>query len=336
MDLSICIANWNGRDVLTECLRSIAEDISLQRIRSETVVVDNGSTDGSIEMLQQEFPYVRLLVNSHNQGFARANNQAIKASTGKFVLLLNNDTEVKPGALIGMVRCLEADPTIGAIGPRVVNPDGSPQLGVLAGRIPGLVGWILDLTLINQRLFPGNPLDRHLRMLDIDITKSQDVEFVAGACLMTRRDILMSVGLIDESYPLGGEDMDLCLRIRKAGWRVRYLADAVVTHKGGWSIQRLHRVKRLRAYVLAGRRMLRKYAAVWKCWIFDGFLLCFLPSLFLASPFLCHEDPDGARELRGWTRELLLTILLPQRSSMGAKALEATTDKDIKEMLREE
>jgi GT2 family glycosyltransferase len=231
MCLSIVLINCNGGPFLENCLRSIYSDASDQKTPFEVIVVDNNSGDKSINMVRESFPDVRLIKNTSNQGFAKANNRGIAASTGKYVLCLNNDTVVLPGALRTLTEFMDHDPDAGACGPMLLNRDRTVQHQCKRGfpTIPSAVSYFFGL----HRLFPKSELFGHYLMTYIDPGQISEVDSVSGACLMVRRQVIEQVGLMDEDYNMYGEDIDWCYRIKQAGWRVYYVPEAKVLHYGG-------------------------------------------------------------------------------------------------------
>lgn len=206
-DLAVIIVSFNCRDTLRNCLRSLPP--------VHTVVVDNASADATVAMLQKEFPNVSVIANDTNRGFAAACNQGIAATTEPFVLLLNPDTLNPP--LPQLVEFMQANPRTGACGPRILDATGATQ--TTCRRFP--TWWRMSLAELGVRCFYfiKNP--------------SPDVDQLIGACLMLRRAALDAVGLLDEQFFLYFEEVDLCLRLHQAGWRVQFLSDATVTHLGG-------------------------------------------------------------------------------------------------------
>lgn len=224
--LSIIIVNWNTRQLLARCLESLEDHFGASaRLNVETFVVDNGSTDGSAEIVEQRFPWVRLIANSENAGFARANNQGIARSRGRYVVLLNSDTDVHPGALDVMVAFMEEHAGAAGCGPRLVHGDGSLQPSCHPMLTPGREFWRLMFldrvwhraTYDQERWNPG---------------EARRVEVIKGACLMLRRKALDQVGLLDERYFVYTEEMDLCYRLLQAGWELYWVPWAEVTHYG--------------------------------------------------------------------------------------------------------
>jgi GT2 family glycosyltransferase len=218
--LSVVIVNWNTAGLLRECLASVlaaSSDYSPQ-----VIVVDNASTDGSAEMMTREFSTVRLIESHKNVGFACANNLGIAASDGRYVLLLNSDTVVKPGALTSL-----GDAEAGAVGPRLLQSNGEPQAFAF-GHDP-------TLPYLLRRGISRLMLKRALH--DWRTTQIQEVDWVSGACLLTRRKTIDQVGLLDENFFMYFEDNDWCLQIRQAGWKVYYNPQVEIMHMGGQSLK---------------------------------------------------------------------------------------------------
>ncbi|MBM4348311.1 MAG: glycosyltransferase family 2 protein [Deltaproteobacteria bacterium] len=228
MDLSIIIVNWNTRDLLIQCLKSLKQ--ILERLKIEIFVVDNGSMDGSLEMVRAEFPEVILIDNPSNLGFARANNQALRLSKGKYTLLLNPDTQVKEGAIETLKAFMDIHPKAGVIGAQLLNSDGSKQNSI--ANFPSLATELLNKSLL-RRLFPEQfPGKESTYSMPIE------VDSVIGACLMVRREAMKQVGLLDEDYFLFLEETDWCYRIRRAGWKIYHHPRAEVYHFQGKSAEK--------------------------------------------------------------------------------------------------
>jgi hypothetical protein len=225
VDLSIVIVNWNTSALLQACLKSIVETISSDRI--EIIVVDNASIDTSIEATRRDFPHVVLIENKSNVGFARANNQGIHASVGRYTLLLNSDTLMQPDTLGGLIRFMDSHLDVGACSPRLVTTKGEPQ--------PFAFGEDPTLLYLMRRAFNKIIFNRSLHNWNVDHTL--DVGFVAGTCLMLRRAALEQIGALDENIFMYFEDNDLCLRLRKNRWRVCYVPSLTVMHLGGQSVK---------------------------------------------------------------------------------------------------
>ncbi len=226
MDLSVVVVSWNVRELLLRCLASVQEGLR-DGLSGEVFVVDNASSDGSAAAVADAFPGVQVIANRENVGFVRANNQAIPRCRGRHILLLNPDTEVRPGALRQLVATLDADPGLGAVGPRLLNVDGSLQPS--RRRFPTLATALLESTVL-QRLCGRSAVVRRFYVADRSDDEEQDVDWLVGACLLVRRSALEQVGLLDERFYMYSEELDLCRRLRVAGWRVRYLPTAEVVH----------------------------------------------------------------------------------------------------------
>ena len=223
--VSILIVNWNAGVYLQSCLATLYAQPPIARF--EVIVIDNASTDGSPARLAEAFPQVVCQVSQHNLGFARANNQAAALAQGEYLLLLNPDTLVSRGAIDHMVRYLQAHPEVGAVGPRLLNADGTLQTSV--ERLPSLFReW--------WRLFHLDalyPVSRY--RLAPSALAARRVEVINGACLMLRRADLPPPGLFDEDYFVYSEEIDLCDRLRQAGRELHWLPEVTVTHLGGRS-----------------------------------------------------------------------------------------------------
>lgn len=230
IDCSVVVVNYRTDEPLAECLASLAKTTG--RLAVEVIVVDNSATLAA-GGFRGRFPAVTLVENPENVGFARAANQGIRLSRGRHVLLLNPDTLVHEGGVATMVGYLDADPTVGAVGARLLDPDGSLQYS--CRRFPGYLTIFFGRYALLTRLWPGNAVSRQYLYAEWDHRSVRAVDWVSGACLMARREVVERVGALDEGYFLFVEDMDWCRRIRDAGWAIVYLPDAVVTHHIGVS-----------------------------------------------------------------------------------------------------
>lgn len=240
--LSIIIANYNGRDLVVGCLESIYRNPPTCPF--EVFVVDDASSDDSARIVQERFPQVRLLRNEKNVHYGRSNNRAIDLVQGRYVYLLNNDTVMLPDALDAMVTFLDQHPTVGAVGSKLLNGDGTIQASVKA--LPCAVSGLFGARSIITKLFPGNRFSRrHLLHLSQDMDRPFVAGYVSSASVMIRRKVIQQVGYLDErlSYHV---DADYCKRIWDAGWKVYYLPSATVIHfdhKGGTMLNRKRRLK---------------------------------------------------------------------------------------------
>lgn len=232
-DTVTIIVTWNSGHVLGACLESLRSE------PTDIVVVDNASADGTRATCRQVAPQAALIRNETNLGFAAAANAGIRATAHPFVLLLNPDTVIHPGAIAHLHSALRQNPRAAAAGGLLLDAQGQPQRGFHVRRFPTLAAMMLEVTLLN-RLWHANPINRRYRCLDLDRAKPCEVDQPAGACLLLRRSALEQVGLLDEQfYPLWFEDVDLCLRLHAAGWTILYSPNAHITHRGGHSLQLL-------------------------------------------------------------------------------------------------
>lgn len=230
IDVSIVIVNWNTRDITRNCLRSIYQTAG--DVTFEIILVDNDSGDGSAEMVETEFPAVRLVRNSRNVGFAAANNQGIAVAQGRYVLLLNSDTIVKDGAISKAMAFADANPQVGMVGCQTRCPNGAIQYNCYL--FPSLLNLALSLTQL-QVLFWHNRFFGRYRMGWWDYKSVREVDGIAGCFMLARKSAIDEVGPMCEEYFMYSEDTDWCWRFRRAGWKVMYTPEAVIIHLGGCS-----------------------------------------------------------------------------------------------------
>ena len=228
--LSVIIVSYNTRELTLRCLREISANLEREAVDFEICVVDNASRDGSAEAIAREFPGVQLIASQENLGFGPANNRGFAATTGEFLFLLNTDAFVKAGALRTLVDFLRAHPKASAVGPQLLNEDGSLQASCWKFPSPVRV-WLEALGL--ARVFSSHPrLGDYYRWAH-DAQRS--VDFVIGAALLVRRAVVEKVGGFDEKFFLYAEESDWQKRMRDAGWEIWFTPDAQVTHLGGAS-----------------------------------------------------------------------------------------------------
>jgi hypothetical protein len=229
MKLSVCIVTRQACDYLRNCLRSIAENPPPGEY--EIIVVDNASTDGTLDMLRDEFPAVQVIANPVDNGYTAPMNQALRRGTGQYLMQLNPDTLVHPGALEGLLAFADQHPEAGVVGPKVLNADGTLQKSCRRGdsRPWAAFSYIIGLS----RLFPRSKFfgGYHLNHLDED--EINPVDGVAGSCMLMRRSVAEQLDFLDERYFAYQEDADYCYRVRQAGSQVYYYPPAKVTHFGG-------------------------------------------------------------------------------------------------------
>jgi N-acetylglucosaminyl-diphospho-decaprenol L-rhamnosyltransferase len=227
VDLSIVIVNYNTRDLLVHCLRSVF--VTLDVMSAEVWVVDNASTDGSSEMVVASFPKVRLIRNAHNVGFAAANNQALCQTEGRFLFLLNSDATLLPNSLLILRETLVKQESLGICGPCLLNPDGSIQPSW--GDFPTPTTEFLFQSFL-FKLWPCRfPYGRRIHfLLRPTYQRFQWVDWVTGAAFMLRREVFDQVGGLPEGNFMYGEDLEYCVRARQAGFKVAYVPTAKVYH----------------------------------------------------------------------------------------------------------
>ncbi|MBX3103044.1 MAG: glycosyltransferase [Bacteroidetes bacterium] len=234
MKLSIVIVNYNVKHFLEQCLLSVQR--ALQGIPAEVFVVDNNSVDGSIGMLREKFPWVKLLANKENVGFARANNQAIRQSLGEYVLLLNPDTVVEEDTFRKTLAWLDAHPACGGLGLKMVNGKGE-FLPESKRALP--TPWVAFYKVFGfSRLFPKSKRFGKYHLTYLDKDQNHEVEVLSGACMFLRRAALDKVGLLDEDYFMYGEDIDLSYRITQGGYTNCYFSETQIIHYKGESTRK--------------------------------------------------------------------------------------------------
>ncbi len=230
MLLTVQIVNWNARESLRTALRSLLAHPP--QFEYEILVLDNASSDGSVQMLEKEFPEVKLMVSERNLGFSKGHNLAARAAQGKYLFILNPDTEVLPGALDALIAYAEQHPEVGIIGPKILNPDGSLQYS--CRRFPNPAAALFRNTPLGK-LFPNNPYTRDYLMTDWDHNSIREVDWVSGAALLVRREVFERLGGFDEQFFMYCEDTDLCYRAWQAGYKVVYFPESKIKHAIGRS-----------------------------------------------------------------------------------------------------
>ncbi|MGQ9709119.1 MAG: glycosyltransferase family 2 protein [Anaerolineae bacterium] len=236
LSLTVIIVSWNVRSLLEACLRSLLDDLARSGLEAGVWVVDNGSSDGTPEMVARTFPTVHLIARPDNIGFAAANNQAMRAvledAPPRYLWLLNPDTEVLPGATTALLHAMESHPRVGVAGAKLLYPDGTLQHS--AFRFPGLVQLAFDLLPMPARLYETPLNGRYPRRLYEGET-AFFVDHPLGAAMMVRTAAVNQVGLMDEGYRIYCEEIDWCWRMRRAGWRALCVPAARVVHHSGRS-----------------------------------------------------------------------------------------------------
>jgi GT2 family glycosyltransferase len=252
-DVSVCIVSWNAREYLRRCLASLyhphhpdvlaaweragrpVEEFTRERVSWEVVVVDQESLDGSAGMAEREFPDAKVVRQRPNLGFAGGNNVAFRHARGRYLLLLNSDTVVRPGWMTELVEYGDAHPRAGLIGPRLLNPNGSLQYS--CRRFPSLGAGVFRNTPF-EWLAPKNRFVQDYLMEDWDHAEAREVDWLSGACVMARRDMVEEIGGLDERYFMYFEDVEWSRRAHDRGWEVHYVPEPVVIHEVGRSSDR--------------------------------------------------------------------------------------------------
>jgi GT2 family glycosyltransferase len=295
IDLSICILTRQAKALLRDCLQSIFENTHV--IHFEIIVVDNDSQDGTTEMLREEFPAVQVIVNDYNAGFSRPSNQALRASRGRYALLLNNDAVVLPGALDRLVEFADAHPDAGIVGPKVLNRDGTMQKQC---RRSFATPWDLFCYFSGlSSLFPQSRLFARYLVTYEDENATHTVDAVSGSCMLIRRTMLDQIGLLDERFFAYQEDADFCFRAHAAGWQVYYYPGAQIVHYGGQGGSRAEPYRSIiewhkSYYAYYQKNLARRYFFLFN-WLYYGIMLMKLASALLVN-LLRREKYAGSRK----------------------------------------
>lgn len=305
-DLTVIIVSWNVRELLRRCLSSVMEagdwrpdtgtepptsDPQLPTANIQIIVVDNASADGTPAMLRTEFPFVQLIANDQNRGFTAANNQGLAASLGRYLLLLNPDTELVGSALTAMVAYLDAHPEVGVLGPQLRFPDGRIQPS--RRRFPTLATAFVESTVV-QQWWPDNRILRRYYLADTPDDVIQPVDWLVGACLLVHRQVVDQVGGLDEGFFMYSEEMDWCRRIKDAGWQIVYLPTATVIHHEGKSS----------GQVVAARHIYFQSSKVRYFQKYHGRLAAGCLRCFLLATYVYQIGREGIRWLVGHKRPL--------------------------------
>lgn len=325
IDLSVAIVSWNVRELLRRCLASVIRGgapqaegwFALPGGRSlEVWVVDNGSGDGSAEMVEHEFPGVHLL-RSANRGFAAGNNQAIARARGRYVLLLNPDTEVVGDALTALLDYADAHPDVGVLGPALRYGDGRAQSS--RRRFPTPLTGFFESTILQQWL-PRNRWLSHYYVLDRPDDATSEVDWVVGAAILVRRQAIEQAGPLDEGYFMYSEEMEWCRRIKGCGWRVVYLPAATVIHHEGRSSEQAVAARHIHFQTSKLRYWRQAHGPRWAAAL-RAFLLASYAYQWLeegAKWLLGHRRALRAQRLRVYA-QVLRTGLPPAGGAGGAR-----------------
>lgn len=230
---SVIIVSCNSSEYISACIQALRAACDWK-----IIVVDNASTDTSVEAAKGAAPSLCILQNTENRGFAAAVNQGFQFAEGETCVLLNPDTVAQEHSLDKLAEAL-SQYQVGAVGGALTLHEGSPERGFTVRRLPTLASMAAEVLLLN-RVWPGNPWNRRYRCLDLDYTRPHEVEQPAGACLAVRKQAWEQIGGFDESFfPVWFDDVDFCRRLRQQGWKIRYCSDAPFFHVGGHSVHQL-------------------------------------------------------------------------------------------------
>jgi hypothetical protein len=237
-DISVIIVNWNTQELLLKVLESV-ERVG-KNLKMELFVVDNGSSDQSVEMVKSKFPWARLIENSENLGFARANNQALREVSGRYALLLNSDTVLKDKSLEELINFMDKNRDVGIVGGQLL--EGNGKKGNSFENFPSLATELFNKSLLKM-LFPKRYPGRRN-----EYTSPIDVDSIIGACMMVRKKAIDEVGMLDEDYFFFLEETDWCFRMKKGGWKVCHVPTAEIFHLRGGSVKNKQAMARIEYY----------------------------------------------------------------------------------------
>ncbi|HVN48728.1 MAG TPA: glycosyltransferase, partial [Bacteroidota bacterium] len=232
--VSVVIVNYNVRDFLLQAIASLQK--ALRGISSELVVADNASDDGSVEAVREHFPKVKIIANTQNLGFAKANNAALSQTRGTYLLLINPDTMVQEDTIRAMLDFFDEHPDAGMAGCKILNPDGSFQLACRRSFPTPSVA--LARMLQFSKIFPKSKMFGRYNLTYLSTEETYPVDAISGSFMMLRREVYEQVGGFDESFFMYGEDIDWCYRIRQAGWQIYYVHRTQIIHYKGESTRR--------------------------------------------------------------------------------------------------
>ena len=290
-DLSIVIVNWNSGDLLIKCLQSIAMYVT--RYSYEVLLVDNASTDNSLELINENFPELTVLVSKNNIGFSAGNNLALSQCSGKYVLLLNPDTVLIEDVIGKLIDFMNLNPSVGAIGPKLLNSDGTNQTST-AGSFPFLSNVVKEVFGLSK-LFPHSQITKGI-YLRSEPSSPLEVDWISGACLLVRNNIIQQIGGLDEKFFLYFEDQEWCNRIKKAEYSIFFYPDAKIIHLGNMSISKMTS-KDMNKNKISFEEYLLNYNSPLNAYIASKlyFFGLFVRSVTAMTRFALFNDTDGLR-----------------------------------------
>lgn len=284
-DVSIIIVNWKVKALLKKCLDSLL--VYKNNYNLEIFIVDNNSQDGSVEMINSDYPQVKLLALPKNIGFGAANNLAIKDAKADYIFLLNPDTEITADFFVKIFEYMENNPAVGIVGPKIKNDDASQQPSVR--REPDLLSQILILLKLKNVLVDNKLLNKYL-FKDFDYNKVQTVDQIMGAAMFIRRSVFDKIGLFDEKFFIWFEEVDFCKRAKQAGVIIKYFPEAVIIHHGAKSFSKSGI---LRKQIIFNKSLLyyfSKHKSFWQTFI----ILCLIPiNIILTFCYVIFRKSKG-------------------------------------------
>lgn len=302
IDVDVIVVSWNTCELLRACLPAV---LSSQGVSLDLWVVDNGSVDGSAEMVRQEFPTVQLITNTANLGFAKANNQVLQRRTGRYVVLLNSDALLPRDGLEQLMRWMDRTPSAGAVGPIYVNADGSFQASY--ADFPSTVKELLHAFGV-ARWFFGRYYPSHEPE---DSRVCRTVDWIPGTCLMMRSTAIDEIGLLDDGYYFYTEEMDWCYRSWQAGWEVWFCPDVAVTHLLSQSAVQANEARLWHLYCGKIRFFIKHHGAAKAWWLKWGFVA----ALGLKAAYYRFGHLNHARDAAAWRMYLRLATRMVHESS---------------------
>jgi GT2 family glycosyltransferase len=294
LDVSVCIVTLRVKDLLRDCLKSLIENT---HVTYEVIVVDNGSKDGTADMLGKDFPSVRFVENQENRGYTAPMNQAMRLGRGRYLIQLNPDTLVLPQAIDRLVAFMDAHLQVGICGPKVLNQDLTLQKPCRRGEPTPLA--VISYFSGLASLFPKNRRLGQYLMSYLDENQTHTVDGVSGSCMVARRSVAEQVNFLDETFFAYQEDADFCHRVRDCGWQVMYYPEAQIIHFGGQGGSRVQPYRSIyewhRSYYHYYRKHLAKnYFPVFNWLYYLAMLFKLLLSLF--ANFLRSGKFAGSRK----------------------------------------
>ena len=296
VDLSIVIVSWNVSELLVACLHSIlrgpvrTEAADGEGPLVEIIVVDSASSDNTVSIVRERFPQVTLLPQDENVGFTRGNNIGLEASSGRYILLLNPDTEIVDDALAHMVLYMEDHADVGILGPRTLNSDGTTQSS--RRRFPTIPLAFFESTWL-QRFAPRGMLDRFY-VNDAADDAIVEVDWVQGSALMARYSVYDQIDGLDEGYIMYSEELDWCRRAKDVGWGVVYLGTAQIVHHGGKSTEQV----KARSHIYFQQSKLRYFRK------YHGFRVAIVLRIYLLLSYLFQLLQEGVKLMLGSKRDM--------------------------------